>query len=182
MTPSVTSLTTTPEDHRIARLAAAAVGLSLIDAAIPMPLPGVKPGLANIITLIVLARYGWGTAVWVCLLRVIAGSLLLGQFLSPGFFMSLTGALLSLAVLAPASHLPDRWFGPISWSLLASFAHIGGQLVLARLWLIPHDGIFLLVPIFTVAATIFGIINGLIASRLLAEAAPLPFRTEPPHG
>ena len=179
MTPSVTSLTTTLEDHRIARLAAAAIGLSLIDAAIPMPLPGVKPGLANIVTLIVLARYGWGTAVWVCLLRVVAGGLLLGQFLSPGFFMSLTGALFSLLVLTPVSRLPARWFGPISWSLFASFAHIGGQLLLARLWLIPHDGLFFLVPIFTAAATLFGIINGLIASRLLAE--PSPFPTEPPH-
>ena len=58
MTPSVIKLPVTPEDHRIARLAAAAIGLSLIDAAIPMPLPGIKPGLANIITLIVLARSG----------------------------------------------------------------------------------------------------------------------------
>ncbi len=180
MTPSVTSLTTTLEDHRIARLAAAAIGLSLIDAAIPMPLPGVKPGLANIVTLIVLARYGWGTAVWVCLLRVVAGGLLLGQFLSPGFFMSLTGALFSLLALAPASRLPARWFGPISWSLVASFAHIGGQLLLARLWLIPHDGLFYLVPFFAAAAAIFGIINGLIASRLLAEPPSSP--TEHRHG
>lgn len=180
MTPSVTSLTPTREDHRIARLAAAAVGLSLIDAAIPMPLPGIKPGLANIVTLIVLARYGWGTAAWVCLLRVIASGLLLGQFLSPGFFMSLTGATLSLAVLAPVNRLPARWFGPISWSLLASFAHIGGQLLLARLWLIPHDGVFYLLPLFAAAATIFGIINGLIASRLLAEAPPFP--VENTHG
>ena len=93
--------------------------------------------------------------------------------------MSLTGALFSLLVLAPVSRLPARWFGPISWSLFASFAHIGGQLLLARLWLIPHDGLFFLVPIFTAAATLFGIINGLIASRLLAE--PSPFPTEPPH-
>ena len=85
MTHSVIRLATTPEDHRVAQLAAAAIGLALIDAAIPLPLPGVKPGLSNIVTLIVLARYGWGTAAWVCGLRVIAGGLLLGQFLSPGF-------------------------------------------------------------------------------------------------
>lgn len=180
MTRSVTNLTTTPEDHRIARLAAAAIGLSLVDAAIPMPLPGIKPGLANIVTLIVIARHGWGAAVWVCLLRVIAGGLLLGQFLSPGFFMSLTGALFSLAVLAIASHLPRRWFGPISWSLFASFAHIGGQLLLARLWLIPHDGLYYLVPFFAAAATLFGIINGLIAARLIAEHPS--FSTQDPHG
>ncbi len=177
MIRSVTKLTATPEDHRIARLAAAAIGLSLVDAAIPMPLPGIKPGLANIVTLIVLARYGWGTAAWVCALRVIAGGLLLGQFLSPGFFMSLTGALFSLLVLVPAARLPRRWFGPISWSILASFAHIGGQLLLARLWLIPHNGVFYLTPLFSSAALLFGIINGLIATRLLAETPISPTET-----
>ena len=169
MTRSVIKLITTPEDHRIAQLAAAAIGLALIDAAIPLPLPGVKPGLANIVTLIVLARYGWATAAWVSGLRVIAGGLLLGQFLSPGFFMSLTGALLSLFVLALAIRLPRRWFGPVSWSILAAFAHIGGQLLLARVWLIPHNALFYLVPLFSAAALTFGIINGLIAARLLAE-------------
>lgn len=169
MTRSVTKLVTTTEDHRIARLAAAAIGLALIDAAIPLPLPGVKPGLSNIVTLIVLARYGWYTAAWVCGLRVIAGGILLGQLLSPGFFMSLTGALVSLLVLAAAARLPRRWFGPVSWSVMAAFAHISGQLLLARLWLIPHNGLFYLVPIFAVAALAFGIINGLIAARLLAS-------------
>ena len=179
MTLSTIKLTTTPEDHRIARLAAAAIGLSLVDAAIPLPLPGVKPGLANIVTLIVLARYGWGTAAWVCALRVIAGGVLLGQFLSPGFFMSLSGAAFSLSVLALAARLPPRWFGPVSWSLLASFAHIGGQLLLARLWLIPHNGLFYLLPLFASAALLFGIINGLIAARLLAEVSLSP--TEASH-
>ncbi len=179
MTRSVIRLITTPEDHRIARLAAAAIGLALIDAAIPLPLPGVKPGLSNIVTLIVLARFGWGTAAWVSGLRVIAGGILLGHLMSPGFFMSLTGAVVSLLVLAGAIRLPRRWFGPISWSVLAAFAHIAGQLLLARLWLIPHDGLFLLVPVFAVAALIFGIINGLIAARLLAD--PSFINTGTPH-
>ena len=150
-------------------LAIAAIGLALIDAAIPLPLPGIKPGLSNIVTLIVLARYGWTTAAWVCVLRVIAGGLLLGQFLSPGFFMSLSGAFCSLLVLGLAIRLPQRWFGPVSWSILAAFAHIGGQLLLARLWLIPHNGIFFMVPLFASAALAFGMINGLIAAHLLTE-------------
>lgn len=172
MSRQTITLATTPEDHRIAQLAAAAVGLSLIDAAIPLPLPGIKPGLANIVTMIVLARYGWRTAAWVSGLRVVAGGLLLGQFLAPGFFLSLSGAVGSLLVLGLAYRLPRRWFGPVSWSILAAFAHIGSQLVLARLWLIPHNGLFYMVPFFFVAALAFGIINGLIAARLLAEAPP----------
>ncbi|MDR0577436.1 MAG: Gx transporter family protein [Candidatus Accumulibacter sp.] len=169
MTRSVISLTATPDDHRVARLAAAAIGLALVDAAIPMPLPGVKPGLANIVTLIVLARHGWRAAAWVSGLRVIAGGLLLGQLLAPAFFMSLAGAASSLLALAGAVRLPERWFGPVSWSLLAAFAHVGGQLALTRLWLIPHDGVFHLAPILATAALLFGILNGLIAARLLAE-------------
>ena len=164
-------LQSTPDDHRIAKLAAAAIALSLVDAAIPLPLPGVKPGLANIVTLLVLYRYGLGTAAWVTGLRVFAGGLLLGHFLAPGFFLSLSGASLSLLVLAAAQHLPRRWFGPVTLSVLAAFAHIGGQLLLARAWLIPHDGVFLLAPVFLAAALFFGVINGLIVARLLDETA-----------
>ncbi len=171
MTPSTTEIVLKPtaDDHRVARHAAAAIVLTVAEAAIPLPLPGVKPGLANIITLVVLARWGWRDAVWVALLRVLVGSLLLGQFLAPGFFLSLVGSLASLAVLGLAMHLPKRWFGPVSHSVLAAFAHIGGQVLVARLWLVPHDGVFYLVPLFALAATVFGLVNGLIAARLLAE-------------
>jgi heptaprenyl diphosphate synthase len=177
-TPQLIRLTTTAEDHRIARLTAAAIGLSLVDAAIPLPLPGVKPGLANIVTLIVLARYGWQTAAWVSGLRVVAGSLLLGHFLSPAFLMSLTGTVCSLLVLAAAIRLPRRWFGPVSWSLIAAHAHIGGQLLLARLWLIPHDGLFRLTPLFAAAALVFGTINGLLAAHLIEQPTAQPDETE----
>lgn len=169
MTRSTIELIPTVEDRRIARHAAAAIVLTVAEAAIPLPLPGVKPGLANIVTLIVLARWGWREAVWVGLLRVLAGSLLLGQFLAPGFFLSLSGAIASLVVLGLAMYLPPRWFGPVSQSILAAFAHIGAQLVVARLWLVPHDGVFYLMPVFAAAAVVFGLVNGLVAGRLLEE-------------
>jgi heptaprenyl diphosphate synthase len=169
MTRSTIELRPSSDDRRIARHAAAAIVLTVAEAAIPLPLPGVKPGLANIVTLVVLARWGWREAVWVSLLRVLAGSLLLGQFLAPGFFLSLSGAIASLLVLGGAMHLPRAWFGPVSHSILAAFAHIGAQLVVARLWLVPHDGVFYLLPVFALAAVVFGLVNGLVAGRLLAE-------------
>ena len=169
MTPFTIEIHPTADDRRVARLAAAAIALTVAEAAIPLPLPGVKPGLGNIVILIVLLRWGWRDAVWVALLRVFASSLLLGQLFAPGFFLSLAGSLTSLATLGVSMHLPRRWFGPVSLSLLAAFAHIGGQLVLARLWLVPHDGVFYLVPVFAAAATLFGVVNGLIAARLLRD-------------
>jgi heptaprenyl diphosphate synthase len=174
----IVRLHTTPEDHRIAKLAALAIGLSVAEAVVPSPIPGIKPGLANIVTLLVLERWGLRTAAWVSLLRVVAGSLVLGTFLSPSFFLGFTGAVSSLLVLAAAHRLPRAWFGPVSLSVLAAFAHIAGQVGLAYLWLIPHAGLFYLVPIFAAAALLFGTVNGLAAARLgpyLDTAdAPLP--------
>ena len=141
----------------------------MVEAVIPSPLPGVKPGLANIVTLYVLYQYGFATAAWVSILRVFASSLLLGQFLTPTFLLSLTGALVSLAALWLAKHMPKTWFGPVSLSLFAAFAHIAGQLMVVRLWLIPHAGLAYLVPVFALAALIFGLINGLITAQLLLQ-------------
>ena len=160
---------TTADDHRIAKLAAFAIALHMVEAVIPSPLPGVKPGIANIVTLFVLYQYGFATAAWVSILRVFASSLLLGQFLSPTFALSLSGAILSLAALWLAMHLPKQWFGPVSLSIFAAFAHIAGQLIVVRLWLIPHAGVAYLVPIFALAALFFGVINGLITAKLLSQ-------------
>lgn len=158
---------TTEEDHRIAKLTAFAIGLHMLESAFPSPLPGVKPGVANIVVLFVLERYGLQAAVWVSLLRVFASSLLLGQFLTPSFLLSLSGAILSLIALAVARGLPKRYFSVISLSILAAFAHIAGQLIVVRLLLIPHASVMVLVPVFALAALFFGVMNGLITAKLL---------------
>jgi heptaprenyl diphosphate synthase len=132
-------------------------------------MPGVKPGIANIITLYAIYRFNFKTAVWVSILRVFATSLILGQFLSPTFMLSLTGSILSLLTLYFVIKLPSKFFSPISFSVLSSFAHIAGQLILVRLWLIPHASIYYLIPIYSAAALLFGFINGWIAYRLLKQ-------------
>jgi heptaprenyl diphosphate synthase len=161
-------INTTLDDHRVAKLAALAIGLHLLESIMPSPLPGVKPGIANIVTLFVLYRFDFATAAWVSLLRVFATSLLLGNFLSPTFALSLGGAIMSLGMLGLTQFLPRQHFGPVSMSILAAFAHMIGQLILVRLWLIPHAGLAYLVPLFMAAALLFGLINGIVTSHLLA--------------
>jgi len=166
----ITQIQTTEADHRVAKLAAIAIVLHMVEAVIPSPLPGVKPGIANIVTLYVLYQYGFTTAAWVSILRVFASSLLLGQFLSPTFVLSLSGALLCLFVLWLAIHLQKKWFSPISLSIFAAFAHIAGQLIIVRLWLIPNAGVSYLIPVFAAAALFFGLVNGVIAAKLLTKS------------
>jgi heptaprenyl diphosphate synthase len=179
MTPSIIELTASSEDRRVAGLAAAAIGLTLAEAAIPLPIPGIKPGLANIVTLFVLYRYGWRTAAWVAGLRIVAGALALGQFLTPAFVLSLSGGICSLAVLAAAIHFPARWFGPVSLSLLAAFAHIGVQLLVVDVWLLPGASILGLLPLFLSAAWITGLANGLATAHLLKSNLSHPNPAEP---
>lgn len=159
----------TDQDRRIARLAALAIAIHVAEAALPSPLPGIKPGLANIITLLVLFDFGWRTAAWVGLLRVLIGSLVLGTFLSPPFMLSLAGASCSLAALGLGRWLPGA--GPIGLGVLAALAHMAGQFVVAWWLFLPHPALWQLFPVFMTAALVFGIISGIISLSVMQRLA-----------
>jgi heptaprenyl diphosphate synthase len=163
---------TTPEDHRIAWLTALAISIHILESAIPSPLPGFKPGLANVITIAVLIQFGWRTAAWVSFLRVVCGSLLLGTFLSPAFVLSLGGAVFSMTLLWFAARLPGDGFSAIGYSVLASLAHMTGQFTLAWLLFIPNTAVWRLFPVLLTAALLFGIISGIIARTMCNEGIP----------
>ncbi len=173
--------TTTHQDHRVALLAALAITIHIIEAAFPSPLPGVKPGLANVVTLFTFMMYGWKTALQVSLLRVIISSLLLGTFLSPTFLLSLSGALLSLGSLIITQSLfyflPQRTYlqpSAIGYAIVASISHMGGQFLMAWYFFIPHPGIFKLLPILITFAVILGIVSGIITQLTLSQLTKAP--------
>jgi len=161
------SLQTTRDDHRIAWLTALAITIHIAESALPSPIPGVKPGLANIITIICLLQYGWRTAAWVAILRVLVGSILIGTFLSPSFALSMAGASASIIVLGLASRIPGTGLGPVGYSLLAAMAHMTAQFFTAYTLFIPHQGLFHLLPILMTVAVVFGISSGIIAKHML---------------
>ncbi len=164
---TLSTIKITNRDHEIAKLSAIAVALSLIEFFFPSPLPGVKPGIANIIILYTIIKFDLQMGIWVSLIRVFVTSILLGAFLSPTFFLSLSGALFSLFSLIMLKNINRKYFSLISLSLIASLAHILGQFLIVRLWIIPHNGIFYLLPIFIISAFIFGLVNALVTNKLL---------------
>jgi heptaprenyl diphosphate synthase len=40
-------------------------------------------------------------------------------------------------------------------------------LLVARVWLVPHDGLFMLLPVFALVALVFGVVNGLVAAHFI---------------
>jgi len=155
----------TEEDARIAWLAALAIAIHVVEANLPSPLPGVKPGLANVVTLAALHWYGFGVAAWVSVLRVVGGGLVSGTFLSPGFFLSLSSAIASLCMLRLATAIPG--LSSIGYGVLGAMAHMAGQFALAYWVLLPHPGLLRLLPVLMTAALVFGFSGGIIARGMV---------------
>jgi heptaprenyl diphosphate synthase len=86
----------------MALLVAFAVAVHTVEAAIPVPIPvpGAKLGLANIITLLAIVFYGCRSGLIVASLRSIVGSLIIGNFMGFGFYLSFSGAVASSLMMS----------------------------------------------------------------------------------
>jgi heptaprenyl diphosphate synthase len=87
---------------RIAVLGAAAVAAYVFESLLASPLPFARIGVSNVFVVVALFGFGFGEAFLVNLVRVLAGSLLLGFTLSPAFVFSLAGSMSALGVMALA--------------------------------------------------------------------------------
>lgn len=155
------------DEHRIAALAGLAIVIHVIEGLLPSPIPGVKPGLANVITLLAWQCFGLRVALTVTVLRVTVGSVILGSFMGPGFWLALAGAgaaLLALVALAP---IRDHHLGIIGRSTAMALAHISAQLAVATMWLLPGTQLWALWAPLAAAALVTGVVTGVVAARLL---------------
>lgn len=143
---------------------------------IPLPFPGVKLGLANIITLLVLYLYDLRAGLTVAIARVFLGSFLGGTFLAPGFLLGLTGAVVSTLFMALLVKKTDC-FSPLGISLAGAVGHNLGQLLMASL-LLQNRAIFFYLPVLLLAAIPTGLVTGYILQRLLERLEKSGIRAE----
>jgi len=132
----------------------------------PLPIPGAKLGLANIVTLILMGFYRWQDALFNTIVRTIAGAIVTGTFLTPPFFFSLTGALTSFLVMY---FVYRKFYGKFSFvgvSLSGSLVHNLSQLLLAILF-IGHWGILFQTPFLILIAVPTGAFNGVVANYII---------------
>ena len=147
-------------------LTAGAIVIAILESFIPsVGIPGVKLGLANIVILIILYELGIVEAIVVNLLRVLVVGLVRGTFLSMGFLMSLTGAVLSLGIMI-LFYLLIKKFSIIGVSVIGSLFHVTGQLLIAMIFL-GTAYIFLYLPVIAVSAIITGVFVGIVAQLII---------------
>lgn len=156
--------------RQIALFVASACVLQVLESLIPHPIPGVRFGLANMITLVVLITIGFKAALEVAVLRTVVSSFILGSFLSPSFILSFSGslgsALIMGAVYAVSRNKRVLLFSIIGISIVGSITHNSIQILLVYVFFIKHKGIFMLVPYIGISSVIMGWISGMIAVRV----------------
>ena len=117
---------------RCALFAAMALIIHIIEGYIPpvVPIPGIKLGIANVVTLSALYVLGKREAFLILIARIILGGFFAGQ--AVGLLYSLCGGLLSFALCA----LLKDFFAPSAmWALgvISAIAHSIGQIACACL-------------------------------------------------
>jgi len=134
--------------------------LFTLESLIPFPIPWMRVGLANGVTLLVLSWYGWREALTVAMLRVILGSLLAGRMFHPLFWFGLAGGLGSVAVMSLT--LGIRHIGLVGVSMLGASAKNLIQLGMAGILFLGYAGVITLLPFFLLSALISGFLMGLL--------------------
>lgn len=153
----------------LALFVAIAVTMHALETLLPTPVPWLRLGLANIMTLAALYLYD-GRAAWtVCLARVGLGALLLGRLFSPGFWLALSGTILATTIMLVANRIAGRKLSPVGISALGAAGHALGQVLTARLLIIQHPAIWQVFPLFLCFTVFAGILTGWITCGLLEQ-------------
>ena len=148
----------------IGALAALALSLSYLETFVPIPLPGVKLGLANIAVLIALGQKDLRGACWVATIKVLASGLLFGSPVTMAY--SAVGTALSLMLMIPLSRLRTMRLWMVS--VVGALAHEAGQLLVAQM-LLGTALVWYSAPVLLLAGCATGLLSGVIAERSLAQ-------------
>lgn len=148
----------------LALLTALALIILVIELQIPnpIPIPGVKLGLANIITVFAVYHYQAGEVVLIVFARIFLGSFFSGNMMT--LMYSMAGACLCLIGMLGLKHiLAERYI----WicSVLGAVLHNIGQITVACL--IAGWGLLAYLPFLLVSGCVAGAFTGLCAQVIV---------------
>ncbi len=143
---------------------ALAMVLSYLESLVPISfaIPGIKLGLANIVTIIALVKLGLKPALIISVGRVLLSGLLFGN--QATIMYSMVGALFSIAVMFIVRKL--KLLAITGTSVCGAVAHNLGQLIVAAI-VIENTKIFYYMAVLSVSGIIAGVLIGLLAGIII---------------
>ncbi|MDD5602492.1 MAG: Gx transporter family protein [Eubacteriales bacterium] len=150
----------------LALMASIAIMLSILENLfpIPVPVPGIKPGLANVISLTAIIIWGFGEAVLIMLIRTMATAFAAGSLFM--FSFSLAGGLLSICVMYFFHRKLSGVFNIAGVSIAGSIMHNIGQLAVAAL-VMKEAAVFSYLPVLMISGVLMGILTGISTQMIL---------------
>ncbi len=141
-------------------LTALAMIFSYIESVIPVPIPvpGIKLGVANIAVITILYVLGVKEAIVINLLRIVLTSLLFGNVNS--FLFSISGAALSLTIMIIMKKLD--FFSCIGVSVCGGVMHNIGQII-AAVFIMGSEAIVFYLPVLIVSGVFTGVVIGVVS-------------------
>ena len=152
---------------RLSMLLALSVALNVIEASLPLfngYIPGLKLGLANIVTLFIIYKFSLKDAFYVGILRVFLVGILRTGLFSTTFFFSLSGVILSIICMFLAKNFLK--LSIVGVSIVGSIAHSTGQ-VLTSILLLQMSSMIYYLPWLLLFSIPTGILVGLICKQLV---------------
>ena len=148
-------------------LTALAIILSIVERMFPLdaiiPIPGVKLGLANVVTLFALTLRD---SLAVVVVRVTLASLLMGSVTA--FLFSLFGGLLALFVMWALLHAEGKFCSLLGVSVAGAAAHNIGQIAAAVLWM-KTTAVLAYLPYLLLMSVPLGLVTGLVCAVVLTH-------------
>lgn len=144
-----------------------ALVLSFVERFIPLnlivPIPGIKLGFANIVTMFALFYLDIPSAITITVLRCVLASLLFGGMSS--LLYSLSGAFFALVVMIVLKMGYNRLFSVVGISMGGAAAHNTGQIIIASL-MMKNTAIYVYLPILLMAGLGTGLFTAIISVNL----------------
>ena len=147
---------------RDAVLTAVALGIFVVELQLPAltPIPGVKLGLANIVTVVAMFTLGGADAAGILLGSFFAGNMMALLYSAAGGTLAFLTLLLLRRVLAEN----QLWVA----SVFAAMAHNLGQVLVAAA-VTATPSIFVYLPVLLVSGIITGLLTGLAAQYTVSR-------------
>ena len=156
---------------QMALLSAIALTIFMVEAQIPalVPIPGVKLGLANIVTVFAVFAMGPKEASAILFVRIFLGAVFAGNF-STIFYSAAGGALAILVTILLRKILTEKqlWVAGI----MGAIAHSIGQMAMA-VAITQTVGLVSYLPMMIVCSIITGLFTGLCAQFMLDRGEKL---------
>jgi len=148
----------------VTMLLAMSILLHMLEPSLPIAIPGVKLGLANILGLVALYLFGAKQMLMLNFMRVLIASLLRGILFGTGFWLSLTGVALSSLISIVL--VKRNKLSPIGVSVGSSAFHGLGQIL--ALMLINQTAMMIYwLPLLWFSAVPTGLVTGALTVEVL---------------